>query len=71
MHATDQWQSLAGSIVEVREAGRLYRRGWVEHVMADASGFWLARDGVATREFIHKSMGYQVLTGFYPRPSSV
>lgn len=67
MHPTDQWQSLTGTVVEVRDSGFLYRRGLVEDVMADASGFWLAAEGVAAREFIHTSMGYQVLTSLYPR----
>jgi hypothetical protein len=30
--------------------------------MPDASGFWLASDGVYTREFIDKASGYQVWT---------
>jgi hypothetical protein len=68
MHATDQWQALAGELVEVRVSGHLYRRGVVDDVMPDASGFWLAADGVLMREFIDTSMGFRVMTSLYPRP---
>jgi hypothetical protein len=69
MHITDQWQSLAGSVVEVRIRGELYRHGLVDAAMADASGFWLAAHGADTREFIHVAFGYQVWTSLYPRSS--
>lgn len=69
MHLTDQWQSLAGTVVEVRIRGELYRHGLVDAAMADASGFWLAADGADTREFIDVAFGYQVWTGLYPRSS--
>lgn len=67
MHSTRQWQSLTGTVVEVKDGALLHRRGLVEDAMADASGFWLAADGVSAREFIHTSMGFQVYTGLYPR----
>ena len=69
MHVTDQWQSLAGTVVEVRIGGELYRDGLVDAAMADASGFWLAADGADTREFIDVASGYQVWTSLYPRSS--
>lgn len=68
MHRTDQWQSLVGEIVEVRRHGVLYRRGRVDADMPDASGFWIAREAVAQREFIDAASGYEVLTYLYPRP---
>lgn len=69
MHVTDQWQSLVGTVVEVRIRGELYRHGLVDAAMADASGFWLAADGADTREFIDATFGYQVWTNLYPRSS--
>lgn len=69
MYVTDQWQSLTGTVVEVRMCGKLYRQGLVDAAMADASGFWLAADGADTREFIDVASGYQVWTSLYPRSS--
>jgi hypothetical protein len=69
LHATDQWQSLVGHVVEVRLQGYLYRRALVEEAMPDASGLWLAADGTSSRQFIDKTCGYTVYTSLYPRSS--
>jgi hypothetical protein len=66
MHPTDQWQSLAGTIVEVTRNGELHRRGFVDAALADGSGFWLASDGTDTRKFIDKASGYEAWTALYP-----
>lgn len=40
----------------------LYRVGLVDDVMPDASGVWLAADGIRSREFIEKAQGYSLWT---------
>jgi hypothetical protein len=69
LHATDQWQSLPGNVVEVRLQGNLYRSGFVDAAMSDGSGLWLAAEGAMSREFIEKTSGYRVYTNLYPRSS--
>jgi len=66
-HATDQWQSLPGTVVEVRLRNRLYRRGFIDAAMPDASALWLAAYASFSREFIDKARGYVVHTNLYPR----
>jgi hypothetical protein len=70
MHCTDQWQALAGELVEVRLGGHLYRTGVVDDVMPDASGLWIARDGLFPRKFIDAASGFEVWTSLYPRSGS-
>lgn len=70
MHCTDQWQALAGEVVEVRLGGQLYRTGVVDDVMPDRSGLWLARDGFLPRKFIDAASGFEVWTSLYPRSGS-
>ncbi|MEA5456906.1 hypothetical protein SPF06_19460 [Sinomonas sp. JGH33] len=41
-----------GDSVELRRWGFAARRGVVEDVMPDSSGFWLAADGVEHRMFV-------------------
>ncbi|MCH6472390.1 hydroxypyruvate isomerase family protein [Sinomonas terrae] len=43
----------AGAAVELCRGGFLVRRGIVETVMPDRSGFWLAAEGVEPRAFVH------------------
>lgn len=66
MHRTDQWQSLAGEIVEVWLGGEVYRKGLVDVAMPDASGLWLAGEGVFQRQFIDAASGFEVWTSLYP-----
>jgi hypothetical protein len=47
------WPPLKGDRIEIRQRGLMLRRGSVETVMPDCSGFWLAADGVETRYFVH------------------
>ncbi len=67
MYRTDQWQSLVGEIVEIWRGGVVYRKGLVDDAMADASGLWMASEGVFEREFIAASCGFEVWTSLYPR----
>lgn len=69
LHRTDQWQSLVGETIEVWLEGEVYRKGWVDAAMPDASGLWLAPEGVFQREFIDTASGYEVWTRLYPRSS--
>lgn len=46
-----------GDRIELRCWGRILRRGSVETVMPDKSGFWLAQEGVDMRTFVHWSYG--------------
>jgi hypothetical protein len=66
MRRTDQWQSLGGETVEVWYQGALYRRGVVDSTMPDASGLWIAAEGVASREFVDAVSGFEVWTYLYP-----
>lgn len=45
------WEPTAGQFVEVRRPGHNVRRGVIEAVIRDGSGFWLAADGVEPRAF--------------------
>lgn len=47
------WLPTPGQWVEVRQPGCEVRRGVIEAVMKDNSGFWLAADGVEPRVFVH------------------
>lgn len=67
MHRTTEWQSLRGTIIDVRLHGEFYRRGLVDDVMPDASGVWLAANGHHPREYIDKARGYNIWTSLYPR----
>lgn len=46
------WEPSPGKRVEVRRSGCDVRRGVIEAVMRDKSGFWLASDGVEPRVFV-------------------
>jgi hypothetical protein len=67
MHRTDQWQSLAGEVVEVWLGGAVYRKGLVDDAMPDASGLWLVCEGPFPRQFIDAASGFEVWTSLYPR----
>jgi hypothetical protein len=69
LHRTDQWQSLVGETIEVRLEGEVYRKGWVDAAMPDASGLWIAPEGAFQREFIDAASGFEVWTRLYPRSS--
>jgi hypothetical protein len=66
IHPTDQWQSLVGEFVEIRLEGEVYRQGWVDAAMPDASGLWIAPEAVFQREFIDAASGFEVWTSLYP-----
>ena len=46
------WVPKPSERVEVRRTGSDIRRGVIEAVMKDNSGFWLAADGVEPRVFV-------------------
>ncbi|MET3934694.1 hypothetical protein [Arthrobacter sp. OAP107] len=46
------WKLAPGEYIEVQAAGIGTRRGTIEAVMRDKSGFWLAADGVEPRVFV-------------------
>jgi hypothetical protein len=62
LRRTDNGQSLTGEIVHVHRGGKLYRKGLVDAVMPDASGLWIALDGVAQREFLDAASGFEIWT---------
>ena len=62
MRRTDEWESLAGRVVDVHLDNDLHRRGIVEDVMPDSSGLWIAAQGSCSREFVDKASGYTVWT---------
>ncbi|WP_437773390.1 hypothetical protein [Arthrobacter sp. KNU40] len=64
---TDEWQWLAGNNVEVRLAGKLYRRGVADMAMPDASGIWVAADGIQGREYIDKASGFEIWSDLYAK----
>lgn len=50
--ASPGWMPMPSELVEVRRLGHKVRRGVIETVMKDKSGFWLAADGVEPRLFV-------------------
>lgn len=62
MRRTDEWESLAGTVVDVYLDHDLHRRGMVEGVMPDSSGLWIAAQGSWSREFVDKASGFTVWT---------
>lgn len=46
------WKLAPGEYIEVQAPGIGTRRGTLEAVMRDKSGFWLAADGVEPRVFV-------------------
>ncbi|SER28497.1 hypothetical protein [Arthrobacter sp. OV608] len=54
------WATLARQFVEVRRDREVYRRGYVDDVMPDGSGLWMAVDGVQARELIWREQGFTV-----------
>jgi hypothetical protein len=68
LRRTEQWQSLVGEFVEVRLDRDVYRTGWVDAAMPDASIIWIAPDGASQRELIDSASGFEVWTTASPRP---
>jgi hypothetical protein len=52
MRKQQTWLPQAGEQVELRRQGRLVRRGTIDAVMHDYSGFWLAADGIDPRVYV-------------------
>jgi hypothetical protein len=46
------WRPKPSELVEVRRLGGEVRRGVIDTVMRDNSGFWLAAEGVEPRLFV-------------------
>jgi hypothetical protein len=59
--ATDNWQLLIGSRVELRRGGQVVRTGEVEDATADSSVMWLRFDGNHGRQLVAKTDGYEVV----------
>ncbi|UZX03006.1 hypothetical protein F8G81_10665 [Arthrobacter sp. CDRTa11] len=49
---SSRWMPNPSELVEVRRLGCEVRRGVIETVMEDNSGFWLAANGVDPRLFV-------------------
>lgn len=47
-----EWHKAAGTAVEVRRSGVIQHRGFVDDVMVDGSGVWLASYGISLRVFV-------------------
>lgn len=50
--AIDGWVPEPGDKVELRRRGVVFRKGTVETVMPNGSGFWVNREGVDERAFV-------------------
>lgn len=48
----NEWHATVGTAVEVRHAGVARHRGFVDDVMVDGSGIWLAAYGASLRIFV-------------------
>lgn len=60
------WAPQPGDSVELRSWGSTTRRGTVEAVMPDQSGFWVAAEGVDERAFVH--LEYEDIEIWTPNP---
>lgn len=58
--ATEDWQQLVGSWVELRSGGSVVRTGEVEVVTEDSSVMWLKFNGNHGRQMVAKTDGYEV-----------
>ena len=58
--ATEDWQQLVGSWVELRSRGNVVRTGEVEVVTEDSSVMWLKFNGNHGRQMVAKTDGYEV-----------
>lgn len=71
------WATLSRQFVEARRGSGIYRRGYVDDVMPDGSGLWMAADGILGRELIWREQGSTVGTlhrpvaGVQPRLDAV
>ena len=59
-----EWHHAAGREVEVRIKGVPGHRGFVDDVMVDGSGVWLAVFGISVRVFV----AHEELTELWPAP---
>jgi hypothetical protein len=66
----DEWHSLKGRVVNVRHNGHFYRQGWVEEVMPEGTGLWLAAYGPAGRELLWQGEGFTVHTVQSPQETT-
>jgi hypothetical protein len=53
-HPLTEWHKAAGTEVEIRRNGVTRHRGFVDDVMVDGTGLWLAAYGVSLRVFVSK-----------------
>lgn len=61
LEASENWQLLIGSWVELRRGGQVVRTGEVEDATPDSSIMWLKFDGNHPRQLIARTDGYEVL----------
>ncbi|MFE4834528.1 hypothetical protein ACFRAU_07580 [Arthrobacter sp. NPDC056691] len=54
------WRRAPGEIVEIHAGGELLRRGEVDEVMPNGTGFWLLADGAHLRTYIDKAEGFEL-----------
>lgn len=54
------WATLARQFVVIYRGSEIYRSGYVDDVMPDGSGLWMAVDGVQARELIWREQGFTV-----------
>ncbi|MFF2315288.1 hypothetical protein ACFVTE_03365 [Arthrobacter sp. NPDC058097] len=56
----NEWHTALGTAVEIRHAGVTQHRGFVDDVMVDGSGLWLAAYGVSLRVFVAREEGTEL-----------
>lgn len=56
----DDWISLPGSLVELRQAGRTVRKGLVDAATTDGKIVWIAQDGALERMLVDKTVGFEI-----------
>lgn len=66
LHLQPDWQRALGQQVEIWRAGKLVRKGTVEHVMPDNSLLWISAEGISSRQMVSRHDGYEVFTHFRP-----
>lgn len=57
---TADWATVSRKFVKVRRGQEFYRRGYVDDVMTDGSGLWMALYGVLGRVLIWREPGFGV-----------
>lgn len=74
LHLQPDWERLVGQHVEIRQCGRLVRRGVVEAVMPDNSILWLSAEWPWPREMVERSRGQEVFARYewdLPKPRQI